>query len=210
MLSLRHMHAIDIPQVMSVERLCFPDPWPARSYYFEVNESNVSHMVVLERGDILTPPTAHPLGSLQRFLRQLRGEEPPAPSGEIVGFGGLWCIADEAHVSTIASHPDERGKGYGEALLSGMIQRALRLGAAYVVLEVRVSNSTAQALYHKYGFVTQARNPRYYADGEDAFLMRLDFTATARAHLDDLHAHICERVGFHDAYVHAPHPRMGL
>jgi ribosomal-protein-alanine N-acetyltransferase len=41
-----------------------------------------------------------------------------------------------------------------------------------VTLEVRVSNTIAQHLYHKYGFVVEGRRRRYYSDNhEDAFVM---------------------------------------
>jgi ribosomal-protein-alanine N-acetyltransferase len=100
--------------------------------------------------------------------------EAPASTGTVVGYGGCWLIAGEAHISTIAVHPDYRGKGLGELLLIGMLQRALNLGGEYSVLEVRVSNEPAQALYRKHEYVIVGRRTGYYRDnGEDAYLMEV-------------------------------------
>ncbi|MBK9746744.1 MAG: ribosomal protein S18-alanine N-acetyltransferase [Chloroflexi bacterium] len=104
----------------------------------------------------------------------------PESNTVIVGYGGLWNIVDEAHVSTIATHPQFRGNGWGEVLLAAMIRRALTLGAAYIVLEVRVSNVVAQNLYKKYGFETVGTKTNYYhSNNEDAYDMRLNFTNPA-------------------------------
>ena len=92
--------------------------------------------------------------------------------GEVIGYGGCWLIAGEAHISTIAVHPAHRGKGLGELLLASMLKCAIRLGGEYSVLEVRESNATAQALYRKYEYMVIGRRRQYYRDnGEDALLM---------------------------------------
>ncbi|GAB4550214.1 MAG: ribosomal protein S18-alanine N-acetyltransferase [Anaerolineae bacterium] len=144
---LRYMTLDDIPTVMEIDRLSFPLPWSANSYVFEVSDNHTAHMVVLETHTV--PP-------------------------RLVGFGGLWVIADESHISTIAVHPQERGKGLGEALLAGMLARAMSLGGSYCVLEVRVSNLAAVSLYRKYGFEVSGIRRRYYRDNhEDAYTMTL-------------------------------------
>jgi ribosomal-protein-alanine N-acetyltransferase len=90
----------------------------------------------------------------------------------IVGFAGLWLMVDEAHVTTIASHPDYRGRGVGELLLSSLIDVSYEIGARVVTLEVRVSNFVAQNLYRKYGFREAGVRKRYYSDNhEDALIM---------------------------------------
>jgi ribosomal-protein-alanine N-acetyltransferase len=110
--------------------------------------------------------------SLHALLQRLRGTSKPAPT--LAGYGGCWLIAGESHVSTLAVHPAYRGRGLGEALLVGMLRRAINLGGEYSVLEVRVSNLTAQALYRKYEYETIGRRGAIYRDnGEDAFLMEV-------------------------------------
>jgi len=69
----------------------------------------------------------------------------------IIGFAGLWLMVDEAHITTIAMHPDFRRRGLGEFLLVSMIDIAYDINARWVTLEVRVSNYNAQNLYRKYG-----------------------------------------------------------
>lgn len=208
-LELRHMHARDVPQVMEVERHAFTDAWSAKSYYFEVNQSAVSHMVVLERIPTEMPPHAT-LNSLQRLVQQLRNQ-PTATTPQIIGFGGLWCIQEEAHISTIAVDHRLRGNGYGEILLAGMLKKAILLEAQYVVLEVRVSNTVAQRLYHKYGFTIEETKYGYYHDGENAYDMRLMLTDTSvSSQLAHLFTTLSDRHTILDNYVHTPHPRLGF
>ena len=90
----------------------------------------------------------------------------------IIGFAGMWALYDEAHVTTIGVDPTHRGRGLGELLLATMFDEAIRRGAAWLTLEVRVSNEPALALYRKYGFAVQGRRKRYYSDNnEDAYIM---------------------------------------
>ena len=202
-LSLRYMTLDDIPQVVEIDRLSFDTPWSARSYAYEIEESHYSHMLVLE-ADVVRPASGW-----KKLLRSFSGTNNNlAVEKTIVGYGGLWNIMDEAHVSTIASHPDYRGKKYGEIVLAGMIGRAIMLGADYIVLEVRVSNTVARKLYEKYGFTIEAVKPKYYHhDNEDAYDMRLMLTDEAIAHFQKLYEKIAPR--FRDWYTETPHPRLG-
>jgi ribosomal-protein-alanine N-acetyltransferase len=207
-LILRYMHPNDVPQVVLLDQVSFPDPWSYRSYMFEINESKVSHMIVLEEVGTLAPMVA-PRRSFFDWLMRRHPQAPPAINGTIVSYGGLWNIEEEAHISTIASQPQLRGRGYGEIALVGMVMKALALRAEYIILEVRVSNRVAQSLYEKYGFTTVNTQRKYYQDGEDAFLMRLDLTESAQAHVRTLYAHLQKRVPFEDRYSTVKHPRLG-
>lgn len=128
----------------------------------------------------LGAPSQEPglIGRLGRLLRP--SAEPPPPQLEaelrsIVGYAGLWLMTDEAHVTTIAVHPDYRGRGVGELLLLGLIDHAMKLGAKWVTLEVRVTNDVAIALYHKYTFKEMGVRKGYYSDNrEDALVMWTD------------------------------------
>lgn len=145
---IRAMTLEDLPAVMEIDRLSFPLPWPERSFRYEVLENPASNMLV-----------AGPLGS-----------EDHRP----IGFAGFWLIVDEAHISTIAVHPDWRRTGVGAELLVAVLDLADRLGAEMATLEVRVSNEAAVNLYRKFGFRIVGRRPRYYRDNdEDALLMTL-------------------------------------
>lgn len=175
-LTLRYMQLADVPQVITIDKLSFDPPWSTRSYNYEITESTYSHMVTLEQEVAPRQPSG-----LRRLVQSISGAQPAATTRQVVGYGGLWHIVDEAHISTIATHPDERGKGYGEVVLAGMVRRALTLNAGYIVLEVRVGNVTAQTLYKKWEFEIVDTKPRYYHNnGEDAYDMRLNLNDLAR------------------------------
>ncbi|HLV34707.1 MAG TPA: ribosomal protein S18-alanine N-acetyltransferase [Spirillospora sp.] len=198
-LTLRYMRPGDIPQVVAIDNESFNPPWSARSYAYEVSESSYSHMVVLENG-----PTEAPVNGWRRWLQSW-----VRPRGLVVGYGGLWYIAGEGHISTIATHPDHRGLGYGEILLAAMIQRAITLQAEYIVLEVRVTNTIAQNLYRKYEFEIFGTKPNYYRlDNEDAYDMRLDLTDKAMiARFKRRFAAIRAQQPFIDLYSEVPSPK---
>ncbi len=201
-LILRYMRLPDIPEVTVIDQLSFDPAWSARSYQFEVSESTYSYMVVLEHGE--GKPA---LSGWRRLVAGLNGSRDD--SQHIVGYGGLWNIMDEAHVSTIATHPDFRGRGWGEILLAGMIRRSIKLEANYMVLEVRVSNLTAQNLYKKYGFKTVATKPKYYhSNNEDAYEMRLNLDHRYyRAHLEERFAKLIDQYELLDEYTDSEPPR---
>ncbi len=143
--NLRPMQVADIPQVMRIENMVFPTPWPAHAYQRELTRNALAHCYTLEREE------------------------------KVVGYGCLWLIVDKAHVSTLASSPVWRGRGLGELVLLALLHEAIALGAVMATLEVRVSNKVAQVLYAKYGFRVVGRRKRYYTDNqEDALLMIVD------------------------------------
>ncbi len=144
--TLRPMQLDDLPRVMCIEDQVFPTPWPQHAYEHELTQSLVSHCVVLE-------------GARRRLL----------------GYGCIWVVVDEVHLSTLAVAPGWRGRGCGELLLHALIDQGLRLGGRMATLEVRVSNLAARELYVKYGFVEVGRRPRYYSDNdEDALIMTVE------------------------------------
>ncbi|MDB5084504.1 MAG: ribosomal-protein-alanine N-acetyltransferase [Bacilli bacterium] len=91
---------------------------------------------------------------------------------EVAGYGGMWIILDEAHVTNIALHPDYRGRGLGGKLMERLMAEAIAHGAMHMTLEVRVSNLVAQSLYLRMGFVKNGMRKGYYTDNqEDAIIM---------------------------------------
>ncbi len=95
--------------------------------------------------------------------------------GQVVGYGGMWVIMDEAHITTIAVSPDHQGKKIGERILIALMEEAILNGATRATLEVREHNHVAQNLYRKYRFREAAIRKNYYTDnGENAIVMWAD------------------------------------
>ena len=170
---LAPMRLEDIPEVSRVERQCFSNPWPQSAYRRELrNLSNNYYVVLWYRPDNPNETVRHePRSGLSNLLPFVRRNDPRS-TDQVVGFGGMWVLYDEAHVTTIGVAPSHRGRGLGELLLVDLFERAWERNAEWLTLEVRVSNDSAQALYHKYGFSRQGVRRRYYSDnGEDAYIM---------------------------------------
>lgn len=179
-----------IPAVSAIEKLSFPQPWPQNAYRREITENRMAHYVVVRRlGQPAEPqppappasPTPQSADLLGKLSRLLRPPEPPRSAQleeelrTIVGYAGIWIMTDESHITTIASHPDVRGMGVGEFLLMALIHRSIEIGARWMTLEVRATNSVAQNLYRKYTFKEMGVRRRYYSDnGEDALVMWTD------------------------------------
>ncbi|MGE5404416.1 MAG: ribosomal protein S18-alanine N-acetyltransferase [Candidatus Saccharibacteria bacterium] len=93
----------------------------------------------------------------------------------IVGYAGVWCVFDEAHVTNVAVHPQRRGRRLGELLLMKLEEVARVRGAKRITLEVRPYNASALALYARYGFSQIGVRKGYYSDNnEDALIMAKD------------------------------------
>jgi ribosomal-protein-alanine N-acetyltransferase len=188
---IERMRLEHIPVVNAIEQASFSQPWPARAYRKELQQNRSAYYYVVKRLDGpafepselgLQEAVREPESTLVGRFARLFGSEPPAiePDCErelcrVVGYGGLWLMADEAHVTTIAVHPKYRGEGVGELLLLHMIDTAKGIPARWLTLEVRKSNEVAQALYRKYTFKEMGVRRRYYSDnGEDAVVMWTD------------------------------------
>ena len=140
-----HMREEDIPAVQAIERTVFLTPWPRNAYHRELTENRQASYHVL-RDD-----------------------------GEVVGYGGLWKVGEEAHVTTIGIRRSHQGRGCGRALFAALLLRAYVLGARWVTLEVRVGNEHAIRMYEAFGFRIIGRRRGYYTDNnEDAVVMWSD------------------------------------
>jgi ribosomal-protein-alanine N-acetyltransferase len=166
------MRLRDIKEVMKIEYASFSSPWSARAYRHELLENDLSHYFVARQRWTERPG----LYLLGKVCQSLGTAIRPA----ILGHGGFWMMAGEAHISTIAVQPAWRQKGIGELLLVAMLDRAVELGAEIATLEVRVSNVVAQNLYYKYGFRQVGLRRRYYRDNdEDALIMSTERLTSA-------------------------------
>jgi len=143
-MNIRRMELDDVPAVVALDRLSFTLPWPERSFRFELTSNPASRCWVYE------------------------------VDGMIVGMIIAWLLVDEAHIATIATHPDHRRQGIARNLLTYALRYMSREGAVTSFLEVRESNMPAQEMYREFGYEAVGRRKKYYKDtGEDAILMTL-------------------------------------
>jgi len=173
----------DVPRVVEIERLAYPSTWPPSAYRKELQDNRWAHYIVLRDTHLMEEYAVTPQQELEKprknrlFPLSLLPSRPAITMSSpelnsIIGFAGLWLMLDEAHITTIAMHPDYRRQGLGEFMLTGLIDIAYDIGAKWVTLEVRMSNYIAQNLYHKYGFREAGIRHRYYSDNqEDALIM---------------------------------------
>ncbi len=167
------MRLEDIGRVLEIERQSFTAPWSARAYEYELRYNELAHYYVARaRGIAARPNSARAGWSPREWLDSVLHPEPPPPDSLIVGYIGFWLMAGEAHISTIAVDPAYRGRSIGELLLVSAMDQAADLHATEATLEVRVSNTVAQELYLKYGYVKVGVRKGYYSDNnEDAIIM---------------------------------------
>jgi len=138
----RYLKEEDIDQILKIEELSFATPWTRQSFENELNLNQFAIYLVLEK------------------------------EGQIVGYCGMWLIVDEAHITNIAVLPEFRGQKLGEAILRMIMEVAKKKGAKTMTLEVRISNTVAQSLYRKLGFMNGGIRKNYYTDNyEDALVM---------------------------------------
>lgn len=132
-------------------------------------QKDIATIAEIERKSFSDPWTAEMLADTLRFpvYHTFLAEE----GGQVCGYGCLIVLFEDAELANIAVAPDHREKGIAKALMESMHEKAKALGAQRVLLEVRVSNAKAIGLYEKYGYHRYGVRERYYADGEDAYLM---------------------------------------
>ena len=141
-LTIEPMRLEDLDEVQAIEGASFTTPWPENAYRSELMTNRLASYLVAR------------------------------VDGRIVGYGGMWLMVDEAHITTFAVHPLWRRQRVGERLLLAFLDLARDRHAREATLEVRLSNLAARRLYEKYGFRPVGLRPRYYSDNnEDALIM---------------------------------------
>jgi ribosomal-protein-alanine N-acetyltransferase len=166
-ITVRRMREEDIEQVVLLDQMSFSLPWPPSAYRNELNNPG-GRTWVADR--LLTEPLVYSAspGSPLKELIHHTGET------AVVGMLVLWLILDEAHIASVAVHPQMRHFGIGRKLLRTALLDASGAGAVSALLEVRAGNLAAQNLYLEFGFEVVGRRARYYKDNsEDALLMTL-------------------------------------
>ena len=151
--AIRGAETGDLDEIARIERASFRIPWKREFFESELREP-------------------------YRFTRVLAGDPELVPP--IAGYLFAVSLYEEFHINKIATDSRLRHQGYGRLLLEDAIDRARRVGATAVTLEVRVSNQLAREFYASYGFREAYRRKGYYQDGEDAFALVLPLDEKAR------------------------------
>ncbi|MCL2874535.1 MAG: ribosomal protein S18-alanine N-acetyltransferase [Defluviitaleaceae bacterium] len=134
-----------LEDVYEIEMSSFSIPWDRDDFVKELNENDKAIYVVAFFDD------------------------------KVVGYGGMWHIVNEGHITNIAVLEQYRKNKIGTAILSRMIQIADEKEMIGITLEVRVGNESAMKLYSKFGFKAEGLRKNYYADTkEDAVIMWKD------------------------------------
>lgn len=135
----------DVETLLPTERELFgATAWSAETFWSELAQAGTRHYLVAEDA-----------------------------AGTLLGYAGLMVSGPEADVQTIAVSPAAQGRGVGGRLLRALVDEAVRRGAGALLLEVRVDNVPAIALYRRHGFEQIAVRRGYYQPGNvDAAIMR--------------------------------------
>lgn len=137
------MRRAHIRKLMPIEQQVYPRPWTAQVFVEELEQARVGkrHYLVGTIGD------------------------------ELVGYGGLLFVENDAHVTNLAVHPMWRSRGIATELLLDLAWEANRRGCEAMSLEVRHTNASAQQLYRRFGFVPAGVRKKYYENRDDAIVM---------------------------------------
>lgn len=140
--TIEAMKLEDVDSVFEIECCSFKTPWTKQAFVDEINNNKLCRYVVGKHKE------------------------------KIVGYGGMWFVMDEAHITNVAVHPQYKGQTVGQKIVQNMIELAIANKIKAMTLEVRPSNIPAKNLYKKMGFYECGLRKGYYADtGEDAIIM---------------------------------------
>ncbi len=179
---IRRMTDEDVDQVADIDREAFSTQWPPPNYRHELEKQLARYIGACDETGTGEAPEPKPYSEkgLYGLVSRVRwwfdhkaGNGPPSAGAQyVIGFAGIWIMADESHLTNIAVRQSYQRRGIGELLLISIIDLSAILKASIITLEVRVSNTVAQNLYCKYTFAQTGLRRGYYSDNrEDAMLM---------------------------------------
>lgn len=141
-IEIKDMKKEHLDGVMVVENLSFKIPWSRNSFLEELTTNELANYFVA------------------------------TSNGVVIGYGGLWKIFEEGHITNIAIHPEYRRCKVASKIMDKILDLCNEAGIKSLTLEVRKNNHAAQNLYKKYGFEIEGIRKGYYTDtGEDALIM---------------------------------------
>lgn len=133
-----------IKEVAEIEKRCFTIPWSKKSFEDELTKNTFAIYVVAVDTE----------------------------NKSLAGYGGMWHVVNEGHITNIAVDPIYRQKGIGKLILNELIKIAYEKQMIGLTLEVRLNNEPAKNLYKELGFKLEGIRKEYYSDTkEDALIM---------------------------------------
>jgi len=131
-----------VRQIQKIEQRVYPRPWSPAVFATEIEQIGHGRIYVV----------AH-------------------AGRHLVGYAGLMVVPDSAHITNVAVEPAQHRHAIATRLMLTLARESIKLGCPAMTLEVRVSNTAAQALYRRFGFAPAGIRARYYEGTEDALVM---------------------------------------
>ena len=94
---------------------------------------------------------------------------------EIICFGGIKIILDEANLMDIVTKKEMRNQGFAKIILKELINISKSKNCTSITLEVNENNLYAIKLYNEFNFKDVGKRKNYYKNGDNAILMTLIF-----------------------------------
>ncbi|MDD3236625.1 MAG: ribosomal protein S18-alanine N-acetyltransferase [Candidatus Gastranaerophilales bacterium] len=141
---IEKMKKENLDEVMEIETISYPNHhWSKDSFFNELSNKLAHYYCVKDKN-----------------------------ADRVLAYVGYWQILEEAHITTLAVHPDFRKQQLAQILLKTLIDDCYKQMIKYITLEVRESNIAAISLYEKFGFKSIGQRKNYYQDnGENAIIM---------------------------------------
>lgn len=153
---IRRCEATDLPTVVDINLLTLPEHYS--DYFFESMLRELPESFIV--AELYNKVVGYIMCKIEFGFSNFRK----------LGF------VKKGHVVSVAVLNEHRNQGLGKALMLEGINGVIARKTDEIYLEVRVSNEAAVRMYERLGFQIKSRLRAYYRDGEDAYLMALEFS----------------------------------
>lgn len=151
MISYRDATPLDLPELVSMEKILFADsPWSMGQFKEEFKGIPRTHFFTVAVDS----------------------------NNQILGYAGVMVVAPgvEADVLTIGVLPQHRKNGVGRAFMEQLENWASDRESNAMMLEVGIENAGAISLYETLGYSKISVRKSYYGAGLDALVMRKELS----------------------------------